>query len=265
MRTLFCFAQFIACTTRYNVHSMFYKIGNQLLQIQEHRTAFYKCDIVYRERRLQRCIFIQLIEHHLRIGVSSNLDNDTYIALRLIRNSGNTLDLLLVGQFGDILHQIRLHDTIRKFSNHNAFTTIILGLDIRIRANHNTSAARLKRIFHARDTINRTSGREVRRFHILHQPFYVDFRIIDIGHTTVNHLAEVMRWHIRSHTYGNTACAIHEQVREAARQNGRFTERVVEIQLHIHRILLDITEHLFGEFGKTRFGITHCSCTITID
>ena len=201
----------------------------------------------------------------MRIGITTNLNNNSYIALRLIRNASNTFNFLLIGQFCNILHQFWLHDAIRQFSNHNTLATIIFRLYICIGANHDSSATGLKRISNARNTINSTACREVRSFYILHQSLNVNLRIVDICHTTINHFAEVMRRHIRSHTYGNTTCTIHEQVGEAARQNGWFAKRVVEVQLHIHRILLDIAQHLFCKFGKTCFGITHSSCTIAVD
>ena len=89
--------------------------------------------------------------------------------------------------------------------------------------------------------------------------------IINVRATAVNHFAQVMRRHVRRHSDSNTACAVDQQVREAARQHNRLFQAVVEVILHIDGILVDIAKHLFCEFTQTRLRITHGSCSIAID
>ena len=73
-----------------------------------------------------------------------------------------------------------------------------------------------------------------------------------------------MRRHVGRHTYGDTACAVHQQVREAARQHSRLEQRVVEVRHHIDGVFLDITQHLLGELRQTRLGITHSGSAVTV-
>ena len=73
-----------------------------------------------------------------------------------------------------------------------------------------------------------------------------------------------MRRHVRSHTYGYTACAVHQQVRESCRQHGRLTTAVVVVELHIYGIFVDIVQHLFCQFLQSRLGVTHGSRTVAV-
>ena len=70
--------------------------------------------------------------------------------------------------------------------------------------------------------------------------------------------------HVGSHTYGNTACAVHQEVREAARQYDRLTQRIVEVELHVYGILVNITQHFLSQLRETRLGITHSGCAVTV-
>ena len=90
------------------------------------------------------------------------------------------------------------------------------------------------------------------------------YGILYICHTTINHFAQIMRWHICGHTYRNTTRTIHQQVRETTWQHDWLAQRVIKVQLHIYGILLDIAKHLLRQLRETCLCITHSSCTITV-
>ena len=275
MSTIFRFFEFETRTTSNHFHAVLNEITDELLEIQEHWTAFHERNTVHSKAGLQRSELIQLVQHHLCVCVTLHFHNDADITFRMVADICDSFDLLIVDQFRNILYQISLNNTVRQFGNHDALTSVVIGLDIGIRTNNNTSATGFISIFNALITVNRTASREIRSFHMFHQILYGNFRnesimhaclnIIDIRATTINNLRKVVCRHICCHTNGNTACTIYQQVRETARQNNRLFERVVEVILHINGILVDIAEHFLGQFAQTSLSITHSSCAIAID
>ena len=83
--------------------------------------------------------------------------------------------------------------------------------------------------------------------------------VIDIGHTGIDRLTQVVWSHIRSHTDSDPCGSIDQEVGETGRQDGRLEACIVEVGLEVHRVLLDISEHLCGELTQTSLRITHSS------
>ena len=275
MCTLLCFAQIVLGTTNHHIHTVLNEVSHHIVEIEELWTTLHKCNAVHREARLEGSIFVELIEHYLRIRITFDLNDYTHIAFGLVTNTRDTLDLLIINQVSDILYEIRLHYAIWQLANHDTLATIVLGFNLCFGADDNTSTTCLIGITYTLVAIDSTTCWEVRRFDMLHEFCHSDrlylwvlhasYRVLHICDTTVNHLAQVVCRHIGSHTHSNTTCTINKQVREAARQNNRLFERVVEVELHIHGIFLNIAEHLLSQFREARLRITHSRSTITVN
>ena len=67
------------------------------------------------EARLQRRVAVELVQHHVRHGVALDLDDDAHaVAIGFIAQVGDSLDLLLANELGDLLDQRRLVHLIRE-------------------------------------------------------------------------------------------------------------------------------------------------------
>ena len=237
---------------------MVYEVSNQVFQVQQHGAPFDQRDIIHAEAGLQVGELIQLVQHHLGIGVTLYLDDDADVARTQVAYFGDTFYLLFADQLAYFLHQVGFHHAEGQLGDDNLLTAVVFGLNVGIRADDDTSPTRLKSVADALIAVYGTAGREIGSLDVLHQVLHGDifrFGVLDAGlavvdkcHTAVNNFAQVVRSHIRGHTYGNTRSAVYQQVREAAGQDGRFTQRVIEVQLHIHGIFVDIAQHLFGQF-----------------
>src|SRR3569833_3139232 len=73
-----------------------------------------------------------------------------------------------------------------------------------------------------------------------------------------------MRHHVGSHTDGDTAGAVHEQLRDAGRKYGWFLEGVVEVELEVDGVLVDVFQHIFGHAIETGFYIPHRCRAVTV-
>ena len=99
---------------------------------------------------------------------------------------------------------------------------------------------------------------------MLHQLFYADVRIIDVCADGVAALGKVVRCHIGGHTHGDAGRTVEQEQRGLGRQNCRLLEGVVEVQGHIHRVLVEVTEYLLGKFFQFRLGVSHRSYRVAV-
>ena len=220
MRTLLCLAQQVTRTARNNIHTVLDKVAYQVFEVEQHRTAFHQGDIVHGKRALQGSELVQFVQHHLCIGITLHVNHYTYIALRLVADVGYTFYTFLVHQGGNVRHQVGFHYAIRQFGNDDMLAAVVVGLYIGVRTDDHASATGLKGVTYTLIAIYRTARREVRSLDVLHQLVNrylfglgigdARFDVAYIRQASVNHLAQVMRRHVRSHTHGYTACAVHQ-------------------------------------------------------
>ena len=73
-----------------------------------------------------------------------------------------------------------------------------------------------------------------------------------------------MRRNVRRHADGDTAGAVHQQMRETCRKHGRLLLRLIKVGNKVHGIFTDIRGHFHGNFTQSRLGITHGRCAIAV-
>ena len=137
--------------------------------------------------------------------------------------------------------------------------------DLRLCTHGDAAAAGAVGILDALHALNDTGGREIRTFDILHQPIDRDVWIIDHGREAIDHFRQVVRRDIRRHADGDAVGTIHEQVRDAGRQDERFLQRAVIVRHEIDGILVDVAQHFHGDLRHTHFRITHRSRRVAVD
>ena len=134
----------------------------------------------------------------------------------------------------------------------------------RLCSHHDTSSTGLVGILHALYTIYISTCREIRSLDILHKSFGIDIVVVDISAASVNHLSEVVCRNIRRHTHGDTVTAVHEQVRNLCRHDGRFNERVVEVVHHVNRIFVEVVHNVLSHLGESAFRISHGGSRVAV-
>ena len=112
---------------------------------------------------------------------------------------------------------------------------------------------------------DRSGGREVRALQVLHQALDVDIRIVDVGERRRHHLAQVVRRDVGRHPDRDPGAAVHEQVREARRQDERLLPGAIVVGGEVDRVLVDVAQHLGGQRVEARLGVPHRRRAPTVD
>ncbi len=155
-----------------------------------------------------------------------------------------------------MFYKVGLIDKIRNFRNNN----LVVGFArfyFCFTPNHDTSPTRFKSFFHTFVTIDIAACRKIGSLDMLHQSTGINFIVINISNNPVDTFRQVVWSNIGCHSHGNPRRTVYKQVGNTGRKNRRFLQCIVEIQLKIHRFLVDIAEHFLGQPVQPRFGIPH--------
>ncbi len=239
---------------------------DEVLEVEQLRAAVNKSHVVDRERRLHGRHLVELVEHYVGIGILTQFYHDahTLACVRLVVEVGDTVEFLVIYKLGDIFDKLGFVNAVGYLAN-NYNLMLFLLLDFGFGTHHDASAAGGVRLLDSGIPVYGAAGREVRRRKIVHQPFRVYFRIVNVSQACVDGLRKVMRRHIGGHTYGNTLRAVDKQVGDTGREHYRLLARIVVSRLEVHSVRVDIAEHLLPYFLKAHFSVTHGGRAVTVN
>ena len=248
-----------------NVLLMLQIVVHHVAQGEDFRLPVDQREHVRAERLLHRRVLVERIQDDLRVNIFLQFDDDAHpLPVGLIADIADALNALVVHEFSNLLHQLRLVDLIRDFRHDDAAAAVGHFLDVGLCAHLNAPMPRVVGFADAASAEDDAACREVRAFDVLHQVVDGAVRVVNHADNAVDDLAEVMRGDVRCHADGNAAGTVDEQVREAAGQHGRLHERFVEVGVEIDRVLLDAFEQVGGQFRHAGFGVTHGGSAVAI-
>jgi hypothetical protein len=159
---------------------------------------------VHVERRLQRRVLEQVVQHLVRVGVALDLDVHAHaIAVRLVPQVRDPVDLLVLDQVGDLLEQRRLVHLVGQL-RHDDRDPIALGLLEGALGAHDHAAAAVgvhladgvdrlpvagDRVALALEPEDRAARREVRAADVPAQVVGRDLRVVDQRDRGIDDLA----------------------------------------------------------------------------
>ena len=128
---------------------------------------------------------------------------------------------------------------------------------MRAAAHRDAAAARSIRVPNAAAPDDRPAGRKIGALDVLRQALDVDRGVLDHGNDSVDHLTEVVRWHVRRHADRDPGRTVDEQVGKLCRQHQRLLQGAVIIRHEIDGFLLYVGQQLIGQPGHANLGIPH--------
>ena len=269
MCSLFCFVQIEACSSGHNFFLMLQIYFQSLFQCQNDRFSVNQCQHICTEGFLQRCIFIQLVQNDIGIGVFFHFNDDLDIitggCIIQITDAFHTFFLYKVC---DLFDQTQFIDHVRNFGDNDTFSAVMF-FDFRCGTHDDLSAACSVSRTDAAFAQNIRTSREVGALDVFHQFFHFCFPAIDlvIDHAddAINDLTQIVGRDICRHTNCDTAGTIHQQVGDTGRQHGRFFFVFVIVGNEINSVFFNIRQHFRCDLGHTCFGITAGSCAVAIN
>ena len=219
--------------------------------------VFHKGQHIDGEGGLQLGLGKEAVQHHLRIGVPLQLNDHAHaVAVGLIPDIGDTLDALVLHLISDGLDQHALVHLIGQLREDDAGAAIAELLKLMAGANHQTAAAGGVGGTDAAAAHDDALRGEVGALDVLHQVGEGGLRVIQHADARADHLTQVVRRDVGGHTHGDAAGAVHQQVGEAAGENAGLFAALVKVGIPVHRVLLDIPQHLVGDLAQTGLGVS---------
>ncbi len=155
------------------------------------------------ERHFQLSVLEKLIEDYLLQDVLAQLDDDAHaVAVALVPEVGDALDLLVLDQIGYALHQIGLVDLVGDLVDDDALPAVML-LEASAGADLQPPAAGRVRLHYAVGAIDDAPRWEVRTADEAHQVQGVGRGIVYQVHQGVAHLPQVVRRYVGRHAHGD--------------------------------------------------------------
>ena len=91
---------------------------------------------------------------------------------------------------------------------------------------------------------------------MLHQIRQRCLRIVQHAHAGIDHLGNIVRGNIGSHTNGNTGRAVNQQIGKTAGKHSGLLAAFIEVGIPVDGILIDVPEHFIGQLAHSGLGIT---------
>ncbi len=260
MTTLASLAQLEYGTTGDHFATVTHEGFQQVLEVQDPRTAVDQRNDVDAEHALQLGLGVEVVEDHLRHFATTQLDHDAHAVLvGLVTQLGDAFELLLFHQLGDLLDQASLVQLVRQLGDDDllAAANLVDVFDGGAGAHVNAATAGAVGFDDAGTTVDDRGGREVRTRDVLHQLIDGQLGIVDEGQATVDDFTKVVRRDVGRHAHGNTAGAVDEQVRDTGRHDRRDHFGAVVVRHPVHGFLVQVGQQFVGQLGHAHFGVSH--------
>ena len=253
---------------------------DELEQAQDLRPAARDGEHDDAEGRLQLRVLVEVVQDDLGHLAALQLDHDAHaIAIRLVAQVRDAFDRLLAHQLRDVLDQALLVDLVRNLGHDDRLLVALLRrLDLGARPDGDRAAALAVRLHDPRAADDDAAGGEVgpgddpkqvpqallaggdlrspSAGAPLGQPSRLLLLLDDVDDPG-DDLAQVVRRDVGRHPDGDARGAVHQQVGNRRRKDGRLFGGLVVVRDEVHRVLLEVGHQVFGEALQPRFGVAH--------
>ena len=244
-------------------------VAQQRLEAERARRPADERDDVRAERRLQRRVLVELVEHDLRHLAALQLDPDPHAAaVGLVGDVADAGDDLLVHELGDLReHAVvtALAHLVGQLRDDDRVVAALLGLDVRDRPHADAPAPGLVGVADSGEAHDHAARREVGALDVLHQLVGRDGGVVDQRDRAGDDLAQVVRRDVRRHADRDAGRAVREQVREARRHDRRHLVLLVVVRLEVDDVLIEVAQHLDRDRREPALRIAHGRSGIAVD
>ncbi len=206
---------------------------------------------------------------HHQLGIDRarlRFDHQPDILGRFVAHVGDQRQLLVVEQFGELLHQPRFLHQPGDFGDDDQVSTAAGVFGLPARAHAERAAPGLVGLRDAlRGIHDHAADREIGAFDPFEQGRATPIRIVDQIERGVAQLADIVRRDGGRHADGDALRAVGEQIGKGRRQHRRLFGGAVIGGAEIDRVLVDAVEQQARDFRQARLGVAHGGRVIAVD
>ena len=220
------------------------------------------------EAVLKLGLLVELVQHDVAGLVLLQLHHQAdALTIAFVAQVADAVHLLVAHQFGNLFDEGGLVDLVGQFREDQLFP-IPRPLDllhVGFGAHHAAPPAGAIGIQHAFGAQHEATAGEVWALDVGHEAFEGQVRLVDEVHQGAAALPEVVGRDAGGHAHGDALGAIHQQIREARRQDDGLFHAAVVVGDEIHRVLVDVPHHLVGHPRQAGLGVAHGRRGIPVD
>src|SRR5918998_745671 len=258
VRPRLCPLQLVARPARHHLELVGDVVLEHLPVGERPRHAVHERHQVDPEALLHLGMLVEVVQHDLRHGLALQLDHDAHpVAVGLVAQIGDVLQLAVLDQLGDLLQEVALVDLVRDLRDHYLRPVALDLLGVRLGLHLHGATAGRDGVPDAAKADDHTPRRKVGTRDVLRYLLVIEVGVLDQGHRRVDDLAEVVGRDLGRHPHGDAVGAVDEQVRVAGRQYRGLAKALVEVRLEVDGVGAYVPEHLRRHTSHTRFRISH--------
>ena len=196
-------------------------------EVERARHAVDEGDHVDAEAGLQLRELVEVVEHHVGVGVALERDDQAGLATgRAVVDVADAVEVAAVDELLDAAGDRRAAGLVRQLGDDDLVAAALGLLDRRRGAHLDAAAAGAVGVHDAGAAEDAAAGREVGALDELHQVVGGGIGVVDEVDRGVDDLAEVVRRDVGGHADGDALAAVDEQVGEPRRQDRRLDSRL---------------------------------------
>jgi hypothetical protein len=185
------------------------EILQNLLHVEEHRPVADHGHHVHAERGLELGILVQGVDDDVGDRTLLHVQDDAdALAVGLVAQVGHVVDLVLVDQLGDLLHQGRLVHRKRNLADDDGLAVAFALLDLRRAPDAHRAPAGLIGLDEPPAAVAGGAGGKVRTLDEGPQVGHRALGIVKDMQGAVDQLAQVVGRDVRGHAHGDAARAV---------------------------------------------------------
>ena len=207
------------------------------------------------EAGLQRGVLVQVVEHHVGVGVALEADDELgVVAGREVVEAADAVELPAVDELGDaLLH--RLHARlVGQLGDHDLLAGPGL-LDLGPGPDLDGAPPGAVGVHDPGAAEDVGAGREVGSLDEVHQVVGGGVGVVDQVHRGIDHLAQVVGRDVGGHADGDPLAAVDQQVREPGGEDGRLLLLVGVVGHPVDGVLVDALQHVHGQQAEPALGV----------
>ena len=234
---------------------------HHLLHRQELRAAIDQREQADADRRLQRAVLVDLVQDQVRVGAAFEFDDqpDGFAVAggRFVADPRNAHDAFVLHQPANVLGKLVPRDLERHFADDDVrrFPFAFFNDVCACPQGHPRPLAQVTPDDPVA-THDDAAGGEVRAGDDLDEVLKGEFRFVHQPDEAVANFAEVVRRDVGRHADRDAVGAVHQKVRELARQHERFTILAVVVVDEVNGVRFQVRKHFGGGGHQPRFGVT---------